>query len=145
MRRLMICCTFVVSIWETDFVMAQLIIWTCARHNPRKCQVRPGKIQNQPGRPPSLIRVFAVRMKKPWVLSYPISAWWRLIWVFAGRTCLLVWFGCAQTHFVSLIFLHFDPQIKVLSSYHIQVLLLGLISLILQLMILVKGLHIWNQ
>ena len=29
--------------------------------------------------PPSLIRVFAVRLKKPWVLSYPQSAQRRLI------------------------------------------------------------------
>ena len=34
---------------------------------------------DQPGHPPSLIRVFAVRMKKPWVLSYPLSTQWRLI------------------------------------------------------------------
>ena len=27
---------------------------------------------------PSLIRVFAIRMKKPWVLSYPLSAQRRL-------------------------------------------------------------------
>ena len=33
---------------------------------------------DQPGYPPSLIRVFAVRMKKPWVLSYPLSAQRRL-------------------------------------------------------------------
>ena len=30
--------------------------------------------KDQPGHPPSLIRVFAVRLKKPWVLSYPLSA-----------------------------------------------------------------------
>ena len=51
--------------------------------------------------PPSLISVFAVRMKKLWVLSYPLSAQWRL-WsdwvdaqadlVFAGRTCHFVGF-----------------------------------------------------
>ena len=29
---------------------------------------------DQPGHPPSLIRVFAVRMKKAWFLSYPLSA-----------------------------------------------------------------------
>ena len=29
---------------------------------------------DQPGHPPSLIRVFAIRMKKVWVLSYPMSA-----------------------------------------------------------------------
>ena len=34
---------------------------------------------DQPGHPPSLIKVFAVRMKKPWVLSYPMSAH-RILW-----------------------------------------------------------------
>ena len=34
----------------------------------------PGVDSDQPGHPPSLISVFAVRMKKPWVLSYPLSA-----------------------------------------------------------------------
>ena len=32
----------------------------------------------QPGHPPNLIRVFAVRMKKPWVLSYLLSTQRRL-------------------------------------------------------------------
>ena len=39
----------------------------------------PSEDSDQPGHPPSLIRVFAVRMKKVWVLSYPLSAQWRLI------------------------------------------------------------------
>ena len=61
----------------------------------------PSEDSDQPGHPPSLIRVFAVRMKKPWVLGYPWSAkrrlWsdWqmpRLILVFAGRTCHFVGF-----------------------------------------------------
>ena len=30
----------------------------------------PGKDSDQPGHPPGLIRVFAVRMKKHWVLGY---------------------------------------------------------------------------
>ena len=34
---------------------------------------------DQPGHPPSLIRVFAVSMRKTWVLSYPLSAQRRLI------------------------------------------------------------------
>ena len=38
----------------------------------------PSKDSDQPGHPPSLIRVFAVRMKKPWFLSYPLSAQRRL-------------------------------------------------------------------
>ena len=33
---------------------------------------------DQPGHPPSLIRVFAVRMKKGWNLSYPLNAQRRL-------------------------------------------------------------------
>ena len=34
----------------------------------------PDEYSDQPGHPPSLIRVFAVCMKKAWVLSYPLSA-----------------------------------------------------------------------
>ena len=33
----------------------------------------PSEDSDQPGHPSSLIRVFAVRMKKAWVLSYPLS------------------------------------------------------------------------
>ena len=69
--------------------------------------VRPAKTQislgdsDQPGHPASLIRVFAVRMKKAWALA---THWAhsedsdqtgripRLIWVFAGRTCHFVGF-----------------------------------------------------
>ena len=61
----------------------------------------PSEDSDQFGHPPSLIRVFAVRMKKAWVLSYP----WahskdsdqtrrmpRLMWVFAGRTATFFFF-----------------------------------------------------
>ena len=34
----------------------------------------PNEDSDQPGHPPSLIRIFAVRMKKSWVLSYPLHA-----------------------------------------------------------------------
>ena len=34
----------------------------------------PSEDSDQPGHPPSLIRVFAVHMKKAWVLTYPPSA-----------------------------------------------------------------------
>ena len=43
----------------------------------------PNKDSDQPGHPPSLIRVFAVRMNKTWVLSYPLSAQRRL-WIRLG-------------------------------------------------------------
>ena len=39
----------------------------------------PSEDSDQPGHPPSLIRVFAVRMKIAWVFSYPLSARRRLI------------------------------------------------------------------
>ena len=39
----------------------------------------PSEDSDQPGHPPSLIRVFAVCLKKHWVLSYPLSALQRLI------------------------------------------------------------------
>ena len=66
-----------------------------------KIACAPSYDSDQPGHPPSLIRVFAVRMKKAGVLSNPLSAqrrlWsdWadaQLIWVFAGRTCHFVGF-----------------------------------------------------
>ena len=65
-----------------------------------KVTVLPAQTQIRlPGHPPSLIRVLAVRMKKAWVVSSPLSAqrrsdqtaWMpRLIWVFAGRTVTLL-------------------------------------------------------
>ena len=38
----------------------------------------PNEDSDQPGHPPSLIGVFAVRMKNAWVLSYPLNAQQRL-------------------------------------------------------------------
>ena len=38
----------------------------------------PSEGSDQPGHPPSLIRVIAVRMKEAWALSYPLSAQRRL-------------------------------------------------------------------
>ena len=48
-------------------------IWAAIWQNQQN-ESAPSKDSDQPGHPPSLIRVFAVRMKKPWVLSYPLSA-----------------------------------------------------------------------
>ena len=49
----------------------------------------PSEDPDQPGHPPSLIRVFAFHMKKAWVLSYPLGECpgWS---VFAGRTVSLL-------------------------------------------------------
>ena len=51
---------------------------------------------DQLGHPPSLIRAFAVRMKKAWTLSYPLSAQRRL-WADAQADLSLRW---THTHFV---------------------------------------------
>ena len=53
------------------------IKWAATWQNQQsKCA--PSEDSDQPGHQPSLIRVFAVRMKKAWVLSYPLSAQQRL-------------------------------------------------------------------
>ena len=64
-----------------------------------KMACAPSEDTDQPGHLPSLIRVFAVRMKKAWVLSYPLSAQLRQIRLgrcpgqseFVGRT-VICWF-----------------------------------------------------
>ena len=43
-----------------------------------KMTCAPSEDSDHPGHPTSLIRVFAVRMKEAWVLSYPLSAQRRL-------------------------------------------------------------------
>ena len=55
----------------------------------------PSEDSDQPGHPPSLIRVFAVCMKKAWVLTYPFSA-------DAQADLSLCW---AHTHFVGFVML----------------------------------------
>ena len=67
-----------------------------------KMSVRPAKTQISLGYPPSLIRVFVVRMKKAWVLSYPLSAKRRLKsdWADAQADLSLRW---AHTHFVGFV------------------------------------------
>ena len=62
----------------------------------------PSEDSDQPGHPPSLIRVFAVHMKKPWVLSYPFNTQRRLWsdWVDAQADLSLRW---THTHFVGFV------------------------------------------
>ena len=74
-------------------------IWAATWQNQQN-ECAPSEDSDQPGHPPRLIRVFAVRMKKPWVLSYPLSAQWR-VWsdwadagVFAGHTLILLVLSC---------------------------------------------------
>ena len=76
-------------------------IWAATRQN-QQCGCAPSEDSDQPGHPPSLIRVFAVRMKKAWVLSYPLSAQRRLWsdWPDAQSDLSLRW---AHTHFVGFV------------------------------------------
>ena len=57
--------------------VAKSNIWATTWQN-QQSECAPSEDSDQPGHPPSLIRVFAVRMKKAWVLSYPLSAQRRL-------------------------------------------------------------------
>ena len=58
---------------------SQIDTWATSWQN-QQCGCAPSEDSDQPGHPPSLsqIRVFAVRLKKAWVLSYPLSAQRRL-------------------------------------------------------------------
>ena len=60
------------------------IYWLSFKFEPAhdktyKMACAPSEDSDQPGHPPSLIRIFAVRVKKDLVLSYPLSAQRRLI------------------------------------------------------------------
>ena len=81
-------------------------IWASTWQNQQNV-CAPSEDSDQPRHPPSLIRVFAVRMKKAWVLSYPLRAsedsdqnrrMPRLIWVFAGRTVTLLVLSCRGSY-----------------------------------------------
>ena len=48
-------------------------IWA-ATWQDQQSECAPSEDSDHPGHPPSLIRVFTVRMKKAWVLSYQLSA-----------------------------------------------------------------------
>ena len=74
--------------------------WMLWRDKPNKMSVHPAKTQISLGIGP-VWSVFAVRMKKAWVFSNPLSAsensdqtrqMPRLIWVFAGCICHFVGF-----------------------------------------------------
>ena len=52
-------------------------VWAAAQQNQQN-ECAPSKDSDQPGRPPSLIRALAVRLRKAWILSYPLSGQRRL-------------------------------------------------------------------
>ena len=94
-------CTWSLTIWATSWQNQQC---GCA---PSEDSDQPGHPPSlirvlQPGQPPSLIRVFAVRMKKGWILSYPLNAQRRLWsdWADAQADLSLRW---AHSHFVGFV------------------------------------------
>ena len=101
-------------------------IWAATWQNQQKGCVR-NEDSDQPGHPPSLIRVFAVRMKKAWVLSYLLSAQRRLMrlggcqgWsessLGAHSFC---WFCRVVAHFV-LLFYRFIGSLRLTSRFIIK-------------------------
>ena len=94
-------CNFLRCNTELAFIMCEDCIWATTWQNQQN-ECAPSEDSDQHGHPPSLIRVFAVRMKKPCVLSYPLCAKWRLWsdWVDAQADRNLRW---AHTHFVGFV------------------------------------------
>ena len=78
-----------------------LIIWAISWQN-QQSDCAPSEDSDQPGHPPSLIRVFAVRMRKAWVFSYPLSAQRRLWsdWADAQADLSLRW---AHSHLAGFV------------------------------------------
>ena len=70
------------------------------RDKTKKMVCAPSEDSDQPGHPPSLIRVFAVRVKKPWIISCPLSAQRRSDWADAQADLNL---RLAHTHFVGFV------------------------------------------
>ena len=65
------------SAYISVFRSTAFVIWAASWQNQQN-GCAPSEDSDQPGHPLSLIRVFAVRMKKARVLSYPLSAQQRL-------------------------------------------------------------------
>ena len=74
-----------------------LAIWAATWQNQQN-ECTPSEDSDQPGHPPSPNRVFAVRMKKAWVLNYPLSAQRRLWSDWADLSL-----HCAHSHFVGFV------------------------------------------
>ena len=72
------------------------------RDKTNKMACVPSEDSEQPEHPPSLFRVFAVRIKKAWVLSYPLSAQRRpwSDWADAQADLSLRW---VHSHFVGFV------------------------------------------
>ena len=62
----------------SSWLSACAVIYEPAHDKTNKMIYGPSEDSDQPGHPPGLIRVFAVHIKKPWILSYILGAQRRL-------------------------------------------------------------------
>ena len=81
-----------VQFFQIFIVHSYGLIWASSWQNQQN-DCAPNGDSDQPGHLPSLIRVFTVHMKKPWVLSYPLRAQQRLWsdWAYAQADLSLRW------------------------------------------------------
>ena len=101
------------GLWVNDvffffffFFLFCFIIWA-ATWQSQQCECASSEDSDQPGHPPSLIRVFTVRMRKPWVLtqwahsedSDQTGRMSRLIWVFSGRILIVLVLSCLCSYY----------------------------------------------
>ena len=101
----------VTSSSSASFSIAIIGVWATTWQNQQN-ERAPSEDSDQPGHTPSLNRVFALRMKKAWVLGYPMSAQRRL-WSDWGwcpgwsesslGTHSFCWFCQVAAHFMSLL------------------------------------------
>ena len=79
----LIWCMYIIAFWQSFAFKCRPNKAFCSLCEPRhdktnKMACAPSEDSDQPGHPACLIRVYAVRMKKAWVLRYPLSAQRRL-------------------------------------------------------------------
>ena len=101
-----------------------ITIWAATLQN-QQSDCAPSEDSDQPRHPPSLISVFAVRMKKAWVLSYPLSGredsdqtgrMPGLIRVFAEHTLILSVLSCRGSY--SGVIRGADNLIRLLGTFY---------------------------
>ena len=93
-----------------NLVCASLFIWAATWQN-QQSDCAPSEDSDQPGHTPSLIRVFAVCLMGTNDRSFlhvhskdsDLTGWMpRLIWVFAGRTLILLVLSCRSSCLLGL-------------------------------------------
>ena len=95
---------FGIALWQSAWrgLSSGLSIYEPPHDKTIKMVCAPGEDSDKPWHPPSLIRVFAVRMKNAWFLSYPLSAQRRRWsdWADGPAYLSLRW---AHNHFVGFV------------------------------------------